>query len=267
MINKTLFLKNTKSNYKLVLIFIAVLTMYFTIIAGMYDPENLDMLDQLAALKLSPQLLKAMGFTLTDTSLLGFISSYFYGLLMLAFPMVCYIILGNKLVAGQVDKGSMACLLMTPNTRKKIITTQALFLITVVTSLVIFVTLLGSIYCEINFAGQLDIGKFVLLNLGVLLTHFAISGICFLSSCIFNETKNSLLFGSGIPIAFLLIQMVSNAGDKLDWLKYLTIFTLFNPTNIVAGEDFVFQFIILGIIGLALYTLGIIIFNKRDIPV
>lgn len=267
MFNKTLFCKNIKLNYKLVLIFIAVLTMYFSIIAGMYDPYNVDILDQLASLKLSPELLSAMGFTLTDTTMVGFISSYFYGLIMLAFPMICYIMLANKLVAGQIDKGSMACLLMTPNTRKNIVITQALFLIKVVVVLVAFVTVLGIVFCQVKFVGLLDISTFVMLNVGVLLMHFAISGICFLSSCIFNESKMSLLFGTGIPIGFLLIQMISNSGKELENLRYFTLFTLFSPQDIVKGEGYAVPFIALAVIGIALYTTGIIIFNKKDIPV
>lgn len=267
MLNKTLFKKSLQSNYKLVLIFMAILTMYFSIIAGMYDPDSLDIVEMLASMKLSPELLNAMGFTLTDTSLLGFISSYFYGLLMLAFPMVCYIMLANKLVASQVDKGSMAYLLATPNTRKRIAITQGIILLIAIFCLVGFVTALGIIFCQLKFPELLDINKFLLLNLGVFLLHFAISGICFFSSCIFNESKNSLFLGAGLPIVFLLIQMISNAGKELENFRYFTLFTLFNPADIIAGENVVLPLLLLGGIGAVLYISGIIIFDKRDLPI
>lgn len=266
MLNFTLFKRSIKSSYKLLLIFIGVLTMYFCVIAGMYDPNDLDILNQLASLKLSPELLQAMGFTLSDTSLLGFLSSYFYGLLMLAFPMVFYIILANKLVAGQVDKGSMAYLLATPSTRKKVAFTQAVLLLSSITLLVLFVTILGIVFCQTAFGGLLDVKGFILLNFGVLLTHFAISGICFFSSCMFNESKNSLLLGSGLPIAFLLIQMLSNSGEKLEGLKYFTIFSFFKPLDIIHGENIVSSFLLLAAIGVLLYTAGIIFFDKKDLP-
>lgn len=266
MLNFTLFKRSVKSSYKLLLIFVGVLTLYFCVIAGMYDPDDLDILNQLASLKLSPELLSAMGFTLIDTSLLGFLSSYFYGLLMLAFPMVFYIILANKLIAGHVDKGSMAYILATPNTRKKVAVTQATMLLSSITLLVLFVTLLGIVYCQAAFPGMLDVKNFLLLNFGVLLTHFAISGICFFSSCLFNESRLSLLLGSGLPIAFLLVQMLSNSGEKLEILKYFTVFTLFNPIDIIHGENFAIPFIILTVIGVALYGAGIVIFDKKDLP-
>ncbi|MGL4606694.1 MAG: ABC transporter permease subunit [Eubacteriaceae bacterium] len=267
MISLTLFRKTMKSNYKLILIFMVVLTLYFSIIANMYDPKNLDLLDTLASMKLSPELLNAMGFTLTDTSLVGFLSSYFYGLLMLAFPMICTIILGNKLVAGLVDKGSMAYLLASPNSRRKIVTTQAIFLLTVITLLVGFVTLLGVIFCQIKFSGLLDVKAFLLLNLGVLLLHYAIGGICFFASCLFSDTKNSLALGAGLPILFLLIQMLSNANKDLEFLRYFTIFSLFNPKDIIHGDNILLYFGILVGIALVLYGVGVLIFNKKDLMI
>ena len=134
MLNSVLLKNTLRSNYKLLLIFLGVLAMYMTIIIGMFDPNDLDILNQLAALKLSPELLAAFGFTLTDTSLVGFISSYFYGLLMLALPMVCYIILGNSLVAKLVDRGSMASVLSLLFQEKKVAFTQGMFLLAAITS-------------------------------------------------------------------------------------------------------------------------------------
>lgn len=266
MFNFVLFMKALKSNYKLILIFMGVLAMYMSIIIGMYDPEDLDILNQLASLKLSPELLNAMGFTLMDTSLIGFISSYFYGFLMLAFPMICYIILGNKIVASLVDKGSMASILATPNTRISVALTQGVFLLTTITGLIEFVFIWGIFYCSANLSGMLDIKAFILLNIGVLLLHYAISGICFFSSCLFNESRNSLMLGAGVPIAFLLLQMLSNANKEIEVFRLLTIFSLFQPTKLIAGENILPQIISLVSITIVLYLGGVIAFNKKDLP-
>lgn len=53
------------------------------------------------------------------------------------------------------------------------------------------------------FLSGLDIDTFLLINLGAFLYQLGISGICFCSSCIFNTSKNSLMFGVGIPLYFL----------------------------------------------------------------
>lgn len=267
MINSVLFRKMCHSNYKLMIIFMAVLCLYFTVIANMYDPTNLDTLNQLASLKLSPELLKAMGFTITDQSLVGFIASYFYGLLMLAFPMVFYIILANKLVAAQVEKGTMVYLLAAPSTRMDVAVTQVGVLLTGITALVAFISVYGVAFCSVIFPGLLDIKAFLLMNLGVLLTHFAVSAVCFFASCLFNESKNSLLLGAGVPVGFLLIQMLSKSGNEVKNLKYFTLFSLFNPGDIINSVNVFASFSALIIIGLVIYTLAVKVFEKKDLPI
>jgi ABC-2 type transport system permease protein len=267
MFSLPLFKKTLKYNYKLLLIFIGILAMYFSIIIGMYDPNDLSVIKQLAEFKFSPELLKAMGFTLSDTSLIGFLSSYFYGLLILAFPMIFNIILTNSLIAKQIEKGSMSYLLSSPNTRVKIVTTQLIFIIVSNILLIFFVTILGIILSNIMFGNLLDISKFITLNLGVLLIQLLIASIGFLSSCTFNDTKISLLFGAGIPIISLLLQMLANLGDKFNFLKNFTFFTLYDNTKIIAGDNITGSFVIILLISILLFLLGVLVFNKKDLHI
>ena len=127
MISNTLLKKEFKSNYKILLIFIAVLTMYEVIIVSMFNPELGETLDAFA--KAMPEIMSAFGMANTGSTLTEFLSNYLYGFLLLVFPMILEIILANKLVAKYVDTGSMAYLLSTPNSRKKIVITQGLFVI------------------------------------------------------------------------------------------------------------------------------------------
>jgi len=268
MFSKPLFKQTLKSSYKIILIFMAVLTMYFVILAGMYDPQQADKVQQM--MKLMPKgWIDAMGYGSTPVpGLLGHLSTYFYGFLILFFPTIFDIILVNKLVSKHVDKGSMAYILATPNTRKKISVTFAGFILFSVTVLMAFVTILGLIYCQMNFSGMLDVKKFILINIGALLIHYAVSGIAFFASCVFNDMKNSLGIGVGIPIAFLIIQMLANMGGNLENFKYATMFTLFNPSKIAVGDSSTLPcFIALAVISGALFIGGIMIFNKKDLPI
>lgn len=266
MINLTLFKHSIKSNYKMLLIFVAILVMYFAIIIGMYDPKGLEVIDALMAMKLPPELLSALGFTVLDSSLTGFIASFFYGMLMLVVPMVFYIAVANKIIAGYIDRGSMASILATPNKRIKIAITQAIFLIISIFTLITVITIFGIVYCQVKFPGSLDVGGFITMNFGVFLLHLAISGVCFFASCLFNESKMSLMLGAGVPMILFLIKLIANTGGELDNFKYATIFTLFDPTKILGGEC-ALQLLALTLIGVVLYAAGIIVFNKKDIPV
>lgn len=264
--NWTLYKNGLKSSWKLWIIFCAVITMYFTIIVTMYDPKLNSILADLE--KAMPQLMNMVGMSGTETTLVGFMSNYLYGFIMLIFPMVFAIIMGNSLVAKRVDSGSMAYLLSAPVSRAKIVFTQMKVLGTSVFLLVAYATVVGIAVCEVSFPGELAIGRFLLLNLGVLMLHLFISGICFLFSCIFNETKYSLSFGAGIPALGYIIQMIANAGEKLENAKYATFFTLFDSQGSLAGDSSAYLgMALLAAGGIITYVSANLIFIKKDIPV
>jgi ABC-2 type transport system permease protein len=111
-----------------------------------------------------------------------------------------------------------------------------------------------------------SVKEYLTLNLGAALLIFATSGIAFFCSCLFNSANNSIALGAGIPVAFYLFQMMSGFGEGLEFLKYFSMNTLYNPSAIVSGGDFWLQFLVLGIIGAVLYVLAIKIFKEKDLP-
>jgi len=267
MISFPLFRQTLKSNYKFFIIFLLILTMYFSVIITMYDPINVESM-QLLLQSLPKEVVNAMNFNLIGSTFTGFLASYLYGFLIIVFPMIYTIILTNRLIAKHIDNGSMAYLLASPNSRKKVVFTQMIYLVTSIILLMGSLFVLAYIIAEIAYPGLIDVRTFVILNFGALLLHLAIGSIAFLSSCIFNDSKDSLAFGAGIPILFFLIQMLGNVGDKLSFLKNFTLFSIFNPQSILEGSASVpISFAALFIIAALLYAAGIFIFNKKDLPI
>lgn len=265
MISKPLLKATTKQNYIVFLIILAVLMMYLPIIISMYDPVTQESLNEMLTM-LPQELVSAMGFTGAGNTLLSFLATYFYGFLILLLPMIYSVIVCNRSLASLVDKGSMAYLLSTPNTRSKIARTQALFVFVSITLLIVFVTAIGIVLSEIQFPGELDIPGFIQLNFGALLLYYALTGIGFFASALFNDTKNSLMVGAGLPVGFLVFKMISEVGESTEVFKYVTLYSLFNPQKIIAGEDFMISFVVLGVIALVTYIGGIIVFQNRDLP-
>ncbi len=262
---KPLLKATLKQNYIVFLIITGVLMMYLSIIIGMYNPDTQDVMNDMLQM-LPKQLISAMGFAAADNTLLGFISSYYYGFLILLLPMIYTITVANRSIASHVDKGSMAYLLSTPNTRSRVAATQAVFLLLSTALLLSLVTVAGIAISGILFPDALDIPGFLMVNLGALLLYFAVTGIGFFASCLFNDTKNSLSIGAGLPVAFLLLQMISDMGDQTGFFKYFSLFTLFDTDQIIQRDGYLGSFLLLGGIGIMLYTLAIAVFRKRDLP-
>lgn len=263
MFNLTLMKQGIKSNYKILLIFMAVLTMYISMITSMFDPGLGSALESFS--KSMPELMAMFGMSTTSTTLIGFLSTYLYGFILLIFPMVFTIIISNRLITRHIDKGSMAYLLASPNKRSTIVITQIKVLVISLFILILFCTTLGIIISEAMFKGDLDKGKFIILNIGLFCLHYAIGGFCMLVSCAFNESKYSLTIGAGIPTLAYLIQMIANMGGKFQNLKYATFFTLFNPESIINGESSAYMMIgVLFAVGVIFYLSAIYVFCKKD---
>lgn len=266
MLNGTLFRREMQASIKLLVILGAVITMYVACIIGMYDPETMVLLDTFT--ETMPEIMAAVGMTAGATDLLGFMISYLYGFILLIFPMLYSILRSNGLIAKYVDQGSMVYLVAAPRSRRTVAMTQTMVLLSGVFLLHLYVTVLQAAVSQLLFPGELVISDLLLLNLGLLFLQICISSICFLSSCIFSETKYSALIGAGLPTLMYLFQMIGNVSEKAEVIKSFTIFTLFDPNGLAAGEGEAFlKCMILLVTGLVLYPIGITVFCKKDLHI
>ncbi len=266
MINRTLYKKEWKSNWILLLIFCGVLTMYASMIVSMFDPKLGDSLRMMA--ESMPDIFAAFGMADVGTTLLEFITGYLYGMLLIAFPAVYIIILSHRLVAKYVDSGSIVYLLAVPQKRSKIIRTQMIYLVSSLFLMLVYVMALIIGVSQVMFSGELDMTGFLKLNIGVFGLWIMLAGVCFFMSCIFNESKWSLGCSTAVFVYALLVQMISQVGDKFEKLKYATPLTLFQTDGLIEGTHEAWMTCgIMYIVGIVFFTAGALIFKKRDIPV
>lgn len=243
--------------------------MYLNVMIGMYNPNGMQAMQELANMKLSGDMLKGLGFDLganLTPNLIHFIAQYYYGLLVFAFPLIYIIAVSNRLIVSNVDNGSMAYIVSTPNTRLRFVVSQALFLLVTTWLLVVCITLVGIMQAEKLFPGLLSIPDFIRVNIGAGIILTTISGIGFASSCIFNESSKAIATATGIPIAFLLIQVLSNISPDSAYLKSYTFFTLFDTNAIIANYHYIADLCILAAMAATCYIGGIWYFITKDLP-
>lgn len=259
MFSSMYFKQIVKSNIKSFAIFTVILCGLITIIMGIFNPEMIANINASSSdLPFNP---------LGDMStLINFIANQYYGMMALILPMIYLIFMGNKLIAAQIDKGSMAYNLATPTTRNQITGTSAIFLILSLTLMFIFISITGIVVAEIVQPGELDISTFLLVTAGAYLLQFAISGIVFFASCVFNFSSKSLMLGAGLSVFFFAINLLVNMSSDLEFLKVVSLFELFDASAIIAGEEFLLQWITLFGIGALLYIGGMLFFKRKDLP-
>lgn len=266
MINAALYKRELKGCVKLLIIFCAIITLYVSIIIGMYDPEMMAMLD--GFVEVMPEIMAAVGMSAGASSLLHFMISYLYGFILLIFPMVFCILRANGLITKYVDSGSMVSLVAAPVKRRAVVFTQMQVLVSGILILIAYSTIVELICAAYGFPGELDVLKLLALNSGLLCLHLFIGSVCFLASCVFSDTKYSIAFGAGIPAGMYVVQMLANVGGTAEKAKYFTFFTLFNPNGIIAGErSAVVGATVLFTGAILLYALGIIVFDRKDLHI
>lgn len=266
MLNGTLFCREMKNSLKVLVFFAAIMTMYIALIITMYDPTLMATLDSFV--DAMPELMAAVGMSSGANTLVGFMVSYLYGFIMLVFPMVFCILRGNGLIAKYVDRGSMVSLMAAPVKRRTIALTQMLVLLCGILLLVLYATGLQIAVCQITFPEETVVSDVLKLNAALLCLHLFIGGICFLCSCFFSDSKYSLAFGAGIPGLMFVVQMLANVGEKSEFLKYATFFTLYDPSGIVAGETFATVGAVVLLIGaVLLFAASVEVFCRKDMHI
>ncbi|HSP48261.1 MAG TPA: hypothetical protein VLN47_09330, partial [Clostridiaceae bacterium] len=79
-------------------------------------------------------------------------------------------------------------------------------------------------------------------------------------------TKRSLAFSSDILITVLLMNMLGGASENLAYLKWLSIYGLYDPVEIVEGGSVLgVNLFYIGIIAV-LFTASVLIFKRKRLP-
>ena len=270
LLSRKILKQNIKNNWKLWLILTGILCFFIVIIPIVLNAQ----FDTLSKEHDAQEALKAgliPGYVPTPFSLAGiiltlFVRMFFEVMAMGYLLMLIYTVAtGNKLVASEVDRGTMSFTLNTPTTRKQIIFSKALFFLGSITAMIVLMATSATIITAI-LGINIDYGSLWLVALGFWLFSFALSSIAFAASCWFNKGGYSMLVGIGIPVMFFLFSTLAMIDDFFKFLKYFSMHTLYDTANIMAQTNFIPQFIALFVIGAVLYGIGINKFLKKDLP-
>ena len=249
-------------------------------------------------------LLEQMGFSLTRieamskldiSSIMGELIYKIAGVLL---PMIYVMITANSLIASQVSSGSMAYVLSTPTSRKTVLRTNYIYLVASLFAMYLVITLSALGAEQIAVAIRVAKGgsgvsfplKTVLLCIGSFCAIFALSGICFGASAWFNKAQNSIAVGGGVSIVCFLCCILGLFGSPvfvsvgvgvkaMSVFNYATLFSLidtdsisnfvkvvYNQPDAVMSLDWIWEFAILIVIGLAGAFIGSFKFLKKDLP-
>lgn len=265
--NKTLFLSMLKMNLKPIFGFSVASVGYMWLVIWIYPTIAGEGINELLK-SLPKELLNLIGMQNGLDSLGDYLAGEYYGLLFLVIVSIYCVMTATRLVARLIDRGSIAYLLATPNSRVKIALTQAAILVFGIL-MIVFITVAGGLggVPLISPDLELEASTFIKVNVVGFLLFFAVSGYCFFFSCLLNDEKRVLGISSGITILFFMLHMAGKLSTETDWLLNFTLFSAYKPHEIVSGGyNIVPSSIFLSVLGIFLYAAAIFIFKNRDLP-
>ena len=251
-------------------------------------------------------LLERMGFNLSRIQIMSqidlnsILSELVYKIAGVLLPMIYVIIVGTKLVASQVNDGSMAYVLSTPTNRKTVVRTQFLFFAISIVAMYLVITASASLSEFIaNLIAKLQNPEAssryspimtVILCLSSFCAIFALAGISFGASTWFNKSNYSIAVGGGIGVVSFLCCILGLFGNQvfiavgigvkaMDVFNYISLFTLVDADSIsefakacmgISNTTFSLHWLykdaILIAIGFIFAYIGSFKFLKKDLP-
>lgn len=96
---------------------------------------------------------------------------------------------------------------------------------------------------------------------------FAVGGISFLVSSLSNDEKRALGISGFIAFGFFSLGLLGKLSESIDWMRNLTIFSLYRPADIINGNgNMAATSVALDAIGIVSFGLAVVLFRKRDLP-
>lgn len=185
---------------------------------------------------------------------------------------------GSDPISGEIGRGTMELLLTLPVRRVSVLLIPAVFSTlgaAVLAASLWLGTWLGTLTVAAHRAT--GAGQFLPGAVNVFALTFCLTGITALLSSWDHNRWRAMSLSVGIVVVSFLLRLVariSQAGGwarHLEWLKYATFLTAFEPQQLIlmpdAAKSLAWQYhgTLIGI-GLACYATGAVIFTVRDIP-
>ena len=259
--------RELKANFKSLLIWSGIVTL-FTIMAvaefsAYYDnPKIIAILDGLP-----PVILDALNFSAFNlTTITGYFGVVFpyYALIVSIFA----IMLGSEIIAKEERDKTAEFFLTFPVTRGRVITAKILAAVVNCLSLALFTWVAIWVFMS-RFQPGNDFFKFLSISvLAFFILELLFLSIGFLLACAMKQHKRSSSLAVSLLLGTYILSILSVLSEDLEFLKYFSPFTYFDPVKLLNESKFDMDFIWLSAgISLVAFGLAYITYSKRDLNI
>ena len=262
-----MFKREMKVNLKNFIIWLSILIALFLIVFLIYpsiiDSDNIKMIDEMISI-FPEEILKVFNMDLSSIeSAYGWLKSE--GFVFVLLIIGCYSgILGSNILLKEESDKTIEYLNSIPVKRTNIVLHKVLSGLIYITLIVISLGIFN--YIGLSISGDFDKKQYILLSITPSFPSIVIFFLCLFLSTYTHKTKKMFGISLGIVLISYVLQMLSTISTKVEFLKYLSVFTLADIRNVIADISInpimIFLSIILSILFL---SLTIINYNKKEL--
>lgn len=263
--NAAVFKNTLKRNWKLLVVFLALLCFYLAVIISLVDVEHMEKTKELFGM--ASDFLGMFSISVASmTSPLNYTASVFFSVLVMALTMVFYVLQASGLIARQVEDGSLACTLSAPVKRGSLALTRGVYLICCMAVLFIGIFTTGAVM--LGAYGSFDMGAYANLVGVAFMLCTAVAMLSYFLSAAFCDSRLGTRLAVGVPVALLFVQMLGGAGgEKTEWLKRVTPFGWLDSVGIVTGAvETWWMYWALGGAAALFLAAAVLVFKRKRLP-
>ena len=228
--------RELKTNLKSFIIWTSILLGIFLVVFLIYPyiitDDTMQNLDEMMKV-FPPELLKAFNMDLTSiNSAYGWLKSEGFMFIMLIVGFYSSILGSNILLKEENDKTIeyLGCL---PVKRNTIVTNKVLVSVIYIISMVLLLGLFN--YIALLISGDFNQKEYILLSITPLFIGLPLFAINLFISTFMHKTKKTIGISLGMVFIFYLLNVLSELSEKVEFLKYFSIYTLADTRNVISN--------------------------------
>jgi len=198
----------------------------------------------------------------------GYVAGEYLNLMWIIIILFFIASFAGRIVAGEVEKGTIELLLARPISRIKIALAYiSAFLLGIL--ILEAATVLG-FWLPHFWVNSFTIDWLAIINAMLMLLFFslAIFGYSFLFSCLFSNKGKVVALSASLTLVFYIINFLYLYWDHFAWLRHFTLFYYYRGADLLMGKSIILTDVLLYLaVFFVCIGIGLWYFNRRDICV
>lgn len=259
-----------KHNGKPITAYAVGTSLYLLMLAALYPSMMKTGLLEAKLQALPPEVLKAFQYDKVTgfDNVLDLLGGNYYGLIFQIIASLFLLSLAARLLARPIDNGELILYLVAPITRHQYTASAMIVMLLASTCLVLcntFVLLLADWFVS---GVSIDGMTLVRFQVNALLLLYAISGFTLCIATLFDDERRAFSIAGSVLVLSIVLTIGAGLSEKTEWMRYGSIFSLFNTQQLLEGTNhFFWHLLLLASISMLFHIGAFISFRKRSLSI